>query len=357
MHIITIVKNIYFKGDEIMLKKRSLIGLALTLVLSLGTLTGCGGSDNQKQSSTSSGEKITIRVGHVLAPTHPYTLGLQKFGEILSQKTNGRVTVEVFPSSQLGNERDMVEALQLGTQEMALVSTAPLSSFTKKFYVFDLPFIFKNTESARKVVDGEIGTELLQSLDEQGITGLCYFENGFRNITNNKGPINTPNDLKGLKIRTMESPIQMDTFTALGASPTPMAFGELFTALQQGTIDGQENPLAIIDTSKFYEVQKYLSITEHFYAPAPLLVSKSFFEGLDEETQNAIKEAALEARDYERGLLDESNAKLMDQLKKDGMEINTPDKAPFIEAVQSVYQKYENDITKELIEKVQKAQE
>lgn len=345
-----------------MIKRRSVIGLALTMVLSLSILAGCrGGSqaaDSKQASSASSGSggTINIRVGHVLAPTHPYTLGLQKFADILKEKTSGKVKVEVFHSSQLGNERDMVEGLQLGTQEMALVSTAPLSSFTKEFFVFDLPFIFKDTASARKVVDGEIGTKLLKTLESQGITGLGYFENGFRSVTNNKGPINKPEDLKGLKIRTMENPIHMDSFKAMGASPTPMAFGELFTALQQGTIDGQENPLPIVDTSKFYEVQKYLSMTEHFYAPAPLLISKTFFDGLDDATKKAIQEAALEARDYERKLLDDANAKLGKELKDRGMQINTPDKKAFIDAVQPVYQKYEKDITKELIQQVQDAQ-
>jgi tripartite ATP-independent transporter DctP family solute receptor len=251
----------------------------------------------------------------------------------------------------------MVEGLQLGTLEMTLVSTAPLSSFTKKFLVFDLPFIFKDTASARKVVDGPIGTQLLDSLKDQGIIGLAYFENGFRHVTNNKRPIEKPEDLKGLKIRTMENPVHMATFKVLGADPTPMAFGELFTALQQGTIDGQENPLPVIDTSKFYEVQKYLSLTGHFYAPAPLLISKSFFESLSPDIQNAIKEAAIEARDYERKLLDEMNAKLVDELQKKGMQINEVDKEAFVKAVQPVYKQFEADITPELIKQVIEAQQ
>lgn len=343
---------------------KKVVSICLILFLSLTLVAGCGGKQvaestqtNQSNQSGKEGkDQIIIRVGHVLAPTHPYQLGLEKFAELVNQKTNGKVKVEVFHSSQLGNERDMVEGLQLGTLEMTLVSTAPLSSFTKKFLVFDLPFIFKDTASARAVVDGPIGTQLLDSLKDQGIIGLTYFENGFRHVTNNKRPIEKPEDLKGLKIRTMENPVHIATFKVMGADPTPMAFGELFTALQQGTIDGQENPLPVIETSKFYEVQKYLSLTGHFYAPAPLLISKSFFESLSPDIQNAIKEAAVEARDYERKLLDDLNAKLEDELQKKGMKINKPDKEAFIKAVQPVYKQFESDITPELIKQVIDAQ-
>ncbi|WP_422443630.1 TRAP transporter substrate-binding protein [Thermoanaerobacterium sp. DL9XJH110] len=346
-----------------MLKK--ILAILLVSLLSLSLLAGCGGgkqqsestqTDQNSQSGGESQDQISIRVGHVLAPTHPYQLGLEKFAELVSQKTNGKVKVEVFHSSQLGNERDMVEGLQLGTLEMTLVSTAPLSSFTKKFFVFDLPFIFKDTASARAVVDGPVGTQLLDSLKDQGIIGLTYFENGFRHVTNNKKPIEKPEDLKGMKIRTMENPVHMATFKVLGADPTPMAFGELFTALQQGTIDGQENPLPIIETSKFYEVQKYLSLTGHFYAPAPLLISRSFFESLSPDVQNAIKEAAVEAGDYERKLLDDMNAKLENELQQKGMKINKPDKEAFVNAVQPVYKQFEGDITPELIKQVIDAQ-
>ncbi|MCL1874693.1 MAG: TRAP transporter substrate-binding protein [Synergistaceae bacterium] len=323
------------------MKKTKVLALALVVLM---LVAGC------------SSAATTIRVGHVLAPTHPYQLGLEKFSELASEKTNGNVKVEVFHSSQLGNERDLIEGLQLGSVEMCIVSTAPLSGFTTQFGVFDLPFIFSETNKTREILDGPIGQGILDSLSAQGIVGLCYFENGFRNITNNVRPITKPEDLQGLKIRTMESPIHMASFRAMGTNPTPMALGELFTALQQGTVDGQENPLAIINTSKFYEVQKYLSITEHFYAPAPLLIGKSFFDRLDADVQKALNDAAIEARAYERGLLDDMNTKLREELQKAGMEINTVDKQLFINAVQPVYAEYEGEIGKELIKQVQDAQ-
>ena len=200
---------------------------------------------------------------------HPYHLGLLRFKELIEAKSGGRIAVDVFHSSQLGSERDLIEGLQLGTVQMTLISTAPLSGFTSDFLVFDLPFIFSSVKAARDCVDSEIGQKMLDQLASQGITGLCFFENGFRSITNSRRPIQTPADLDGIKIRTMENPIHMATFRTMKADPTPMAFGELFTALQQKTIDAQENPLAIVDTSKFYEVQDYLSLTEHFYSPAP----------------------------------------------------------------------------------------
>jgi len=294
----------------------------------------------------------TLQVGHVLAPTHPYQTGLEKFAELVAEKTDGDLEIQVYHSSQLGDEREMIESLQFGVLDMSLVSTAPLSGFTKKFQVFDLPFIFQTREEAYAVLDGEIGTELLESLEEKNIIGLTYWENGFRHVTNSKRKIEKPGDLKGLKIRLMQNPVHMDSFKAMGALPTPMGFGELFTAMQQGTVDGQENPLPIIDTSKFYEVQEYLSLTGHFYAASPLLVSKSVWQSLSESEQNAIQEAAYEARDFERNLVKKMDNELVDDLKEKGLEITEVDKSIFQEATSSVYDKYEDQIGTELLNRV-----
>lgn len=335
--------------------KFKLLALLMILVLMMSSCrpsSDSGGNKPGGDASQSTGTVKTLRLGHVLAPTHPYTLGGQEFARLVEEKTNGGIKVEVFHSSQLGNERDMVEGLQLGTIEMALVSTAPLSSFLEEFLVFDLPFIFVNEAHAREVLDSEIGTNLMTKLDNQKIKGLAYWENGFRHVTNNNHAILKPEDLKGLKIRTMENPIHMATFTQMGADPTPMAFGELFTALQQKTIDGQENPLPIIDSSKYYEVQKYCSLTGHFYAPAPLLISQATFESLTAEEQQAIQEAANEARDYERGLIDEMNAALVEELQSKGMEISEVNKAEFIEAVQPVYTQFSDKVPAELVEEI-----
>ncbi len=358
--------------------KRRITALALCSIMAISALAGCGtrgaatttsttaaaeadDSDEdaaEDTASESTGEaEYSIRVGHVLADTHPYEYGLLRFAELVSEKTNGAVEVDVFANSQLGNERDMIEGLQLGTLEMCLVSTAPLSGFTDDFLVFDLPYIFTTTEEARATVDSEIGQEMLDALESQGIIGLGYFENGFRHVTNSTREIVHPSDLQGLKIRTMENSIQMATFSAMGADPTPMAFGELFTALQQGTIDAQENPLAIIDTSKFYEVQDYLSLTSHFYAPTPVLMSKSFYDTLPEEYQIAIQEAVDESKEYERGLLDEMNERLLDEIAEYGVTITEIDFDEFSEAVQPVYDEYIGDgdgmVSEEIYNRVQ----
>ena len=341
--------------------KRRFMALALGAALLATGLAGCargsvGSSSSSGTTSTeaaggeaaadsteaagSSTAQYNIRVGHVLANSHPYQTGLEKFAELVEEKTNGAVHVDAFSDSQLGNERDMIEGLQLGTIEMALVSTAPLSGFTSDFLVFDLPYIFPDSDTARSCVDSEVGQGMLDSLESQGIKGLVYFENGFRHVTNSSKEIVHPSDMAGVKIRTMENAIQMETFSVMGADPTPMAFGELFTALQQKTIDAQENPLPVIDTSKFYEVQPYLSLTGHFYAPAPLLIGKAFYDSLPEEYQTAVVESAKEARDFERGLLDEMNERLVNEFKEKGITITEVDKDEWREAVQPVYDKY-----------------
>ncbi|MCL6558903.1 MAG: TRAP transporter substrate-binding protein [Firmicutes bacterium] len=338
-----------------MRKHKKLIAPLLVLALLALTLTGCGGANTGSKTDaakSSDSSSITLKVGHVLAPDHPYNLGLEKFAELVDQKTQGKVKVEVFHSSQLGNEREMIEGLQMGTVDMALVSTAPLMGFTKKFMVFDLPYIFETREHAYKTLDSEFGQELLKSLEEKGIVGLAYWENGFRHLTNSVRPVVHPSDVKGLKIRTMENKVHMESFRVLGADPTPMAFGELFTALQQKTVDGQENPLAQIETSKFYEVQKYLSMTGHFYAPAPLLISKQKWDTIPADLQDKIKSAAIEARDYERGLVQKADTELKEKLKSRGMQVIDVDINEWREAMSPVYQMFEAEIGKDVIEKV-----
>jgi len=339
--------------------KKSFVVLAIIAMLVVAFVAGCGGnsgnSGNSNQAKSTGGDDkvIEMKVGHVLAPTHPYQIGLEKFAQLVDEKTNGKVKITAFPSSQLGDEREMIEGLQMGTLDMALVSTAPLAGFSNKFLVFDLPFIFQNREQAYKTLDGPIGTEILDTLKDQGIIGLDYWENGFRNVTNSSHPIVHPQDMKGLKIRTMENKIHMASFETIGADPTPMAFGELFTALQQKTVDAQENPIPIIWTSKFYEVQKYMSLTGHFYAAAPLLVSKTVWDKLTPEYQKAIQDSAVEARDYERSLIQQGDEELQAKLKAQGMQITEVNKAEWLKAMQPVYKQFESEIGADVIAKVQ----
>jgi len=340
------------------------LSLSLVAALSAGVLAGCGGSpaqpaaepkqpepSSQPQSEPSSEtpfEEMKIVMGHIQANSQdsPYQQGTQKFKELVEKATGGKVTVEIHPSGELGGEREMMEAVQLGTIDMMLASTGPLGNFTPISNAFDFPFLFRDRDHAYKVLDGEIGDEVAGELDKAGIKVLAWAENGFRNITNNKHPIKKPEDLKGIKIRTMENKIHMESFTAFGAAPTPMSFTELFTSMQQGVVDGEENPLNIIVPSKFYEVQKYLTLSGHFYNPALFIITKSKFDSFSPELQKVFLDAASEARDYEREFIHKKNEEYLDVVKKAGMEIvpeSEVDFEAFRAASQEVYQKYDKE--------------
>lgn len=282
--------------------------------------------------------KTVLKLGTSTQPSHIYNLAAKHFGEIVAKKSAGEIEVQVFPAAQLGSERDMVEGLQLGSLEMTLTSTGPLGNFVPQVKLFNLPFLFKDRESCYRVLDGEIGTRIADRFTKVGIRSLGWFENGFRNITDSKVPVKSPKDMTGLKIRVMEDDVFILTMKALGASPLPMAFGELYTALEQHTVDAQENPLAVIHSSRFFEVQKYLAMTGHFYSPAMLLISEITWRKLSPDQQKIITDAAIQARDYERGLSLKADQELEAALKKEGMIITHPNKAPFVEAVASVYE-------------------
>lgn len=293
-----------------------------------------------------------LKLGHAVAVEHPYHLGAVRFGELVAQRTNNKVKVDVYPSTQLGNERDMVEGLQLGTIDLVVTSTGPLGGFVPKMFVVDLPFLFRDREHAYKVLDGPIGRDLMDAFSAKGIKGLAFWENGFRQITNNVRAIEKPEDLKGIKIRTMENKVHLASFKAFGASPTPMAWSEVYTALQQKTIDAQENPVAIIYHQKIYEVQKYLTLTGHFYSPTPLLMSSKAFDSLPKEAQKVFMDTAIECATYERNLLRDSEAKQIAEVKAKGMQVTAPNKKPFQDAAASVYKEFEGQFGKETIDKI-----
>jgi len=302
-------------------------------------------------------EKMVLRVSITLDPSSHYYKGLEMLNKLLKERTNGDLSLEIYHSAQLGSERDAVEGVSLGTLEMTLSSTGPLGNFTKDFMIFDLPFIIQDREKAYAWMDGPEGKRILDSLLGQNIVGLSIWENGFRHLTNSQRPVVNPEDAKGLKIRLMENPVHLATFRALGAYPTPMPFGELFTAMQQKTVDGQENPLVIIETSKFYEVQNQLALSGHFYSPAILLINKTVWEEKLTEAQRAIfMEAAAEARDWERNYSREMDTKLAETLKSRGMNVTEPDKKVWKEAVASVYKEFEGTIGKDAIQSLIDAQ-
>lgn len=281
--------------------------------------------------------KKVMKMGTSTQPDHIYNQALYKFEKLVEEGTKGSIDVQIFPAAQLGAERDMVEGLQLGTLQGTMTSTGPMGNFLPEIKVFNLPFLFKDRAAAYAVLDGAVGKEIAQKLTKIGIRALAWTENGFRNVTNSRQAINKPEDMAGLKIRVMEDDLFIISMKALGASPLPMAFSELYTALEQKTVDAQENPLAVIYSSRFFEVQKYLAMTGHFYSPAMLLVSEAFFQTLTPEEQKVVLAAGEAARDYERQLSLEADKSLEAKCKEKGMIVTHPDKAPFMKAVAGVY--------------------
>lgn len=243
-----------------------------------------------------------FRFATAVANGHPIVLAAEKFGEIIKQKSGGKMTVKVYPGSTLGGDVQVVSSLQGGTVDFTSMNSGILQSQIKEFAALDLPFLFDSATEADAVVDGPFGKMLADKLPGKGLVNLAYWELGFRHLTNNKRPVSKLEDAEGLKLRVVQSPIYIDAFSALGTNPVPMAFAEVYSALEQKVVDGQENPLAIIEVNKFQEVQKYLTLSRHIYNPQSLLVSKKSWDKLTKEEQDIIASAAVEARDYQRKL-------------------------------------------------------
>jgi tripartite ATP-independent transporter DctP family solute receptor len=301
---------------------------------------------------TSSAQTV-IEVGHATTLDSHYGMGMTRFGEVLEELSGGQMTLVQHPAAALGGEREMIEAVQIGALDMVITSTGPVPNFVPETQVLDLPFLFRDYDHARGVLDGEIGQELLATVDAAGFKALAWTENGFRHITNSQRPIRTPADLAGLKIRTMENPIHLRAFEALGAAPTPMSFAELFTALQQGVVDAQENPIVVISVSNFAEVQGHLSLTGHLYSPAIILMSQDRWSGLSEEEQGWMMEAARASVEVTRARVTELEENGVDGLIEKGMQVVTDvDKAAFQEAVAPAYEAYTSQYGDELIERI-----
>jgi len=260
--------------------------------------------------ATASAEpEVVFRAAHSSATTSTGHQAFEFLDKELREKTGGRLGLEIFPNSQLGGERELVENIQLGNVDLAFVSSAPVASFNSSFFAFDIPFLFKSREQAYAVLDGEVGKEILASLDKVGMVGLAYWENGFRQLTNSKKEIRSPEDLSGMKMRTMENEVHIATWRAAGANPAPLAFNELFTALQQGTFDAQEGPINLFYDMKFNEVQKYISKTNHIYSPWPLLGNPEKLAELSEEDRAIFDQAVKDATAYQRKLAKEADDK------------------------------------------------
>ena len=284
----------------------------------------------------------TIKFTNGVNEDHPVGVGVKKMQEILAAKTGGRLKINAFWGGSAGGDLQATQALRAGTQEMVCTSSSPLVGIVKELGAFDLPFLFANEREADAVLDGPAGAYFTKKLEEAGLINLAYWENGFRNLTNSKRPVAKVEDFKGVKVRVMQNNIFLDTFRTLGTNAVPMAFGEVFTALETKTIDGQENPFVTIETSKFNEVQRYLSVTRHAYTPFLVLYSKRLWDGLSPQEQAVLREAAIEGQKVQRAANRTLNERSLASLRTKGMQVNeiTPaEQRRMFDKVKPVYDK------------------
>ncbi len=304
----------------------------------------------------------TIKIGTGITEDHPQALALKHFAEVVAAKSGGKIHAKVFANGTLGNDVTMTSALRGGTLEMTIPDSSTLVSIVKDFGVLNLPMIFANEQEADAVLDSAFGQKLLDKLPEKGLIGLGYFENGFRNVTNSRRPINKAEDLAGLKLRVIQNPLFVDTFAALGANATPLPFTELYSAMEQKAVDGQENPTVTVLTSKFYEVQKHMVQSRHIYSAWVLLLSKKTWDTLSPEEQKIMKEAAIEATAFERKSIRALNNKALDELKKLGLQVTDlppAEMAKLRDKLQPVITKFSKEFgeqtTRELMAELDKA--
>jgi len=295
-----------------------------------------------------------VKIGYTTTPTSHYGAGIQVFCDEIDKGTQGRYKCQQFPNGALGGEREMIEAVQLGTLDVTNVSTGPVGNFVPEVKIVDIPFLFRDYDHARRYLDGPDGQALLAKFPSKGLVALVWSENGFRHMTNSKRSINTPEDANGLKMRTMENKVHMDGYRAFGIRPTPMAFPEVFGALQQGIVDGQENPIPIIMASKFSQVQKYLSLTGHVYSPALYLTSPRFMNKLSDADKKVFYEAAKKANIAQRNKVNEDEANGIAQLESEGMVVvRNVDGDAFRKALEPVYVNYAKEFGADNIKKIQ----
>jgi tripartite ATP-independent transporter DctP family solute receptor len=297
--------------------------------------------------------EYTIRVGCVVSETHADMIAMREvFVKQIEEGSGGRIKVELYPNGQLGGDREMTEAVQMGTLHIAIPASSAMAGFDKRIQVLDLPYLFTSRESAFKALDGDLGKKLDEYLAEKGFINLGYQENGMRHAMNNKGPIRTPADMKGLKIRTMENPMHIAFFKELGATPTPMSWGELYTALKQGTVDAAESPYALISDAKLNEVQKYVSETGHVFSVTLLAANKKFIEGLPDDLREIVTKAGRACALEQRRIIAGQESGFKDEVTKAGMTANelTPDeKKAFVSAAANIRPMFEADLGAEIL--------
>ena len=328
-----------------MAKKRLLISCAVMLITAL--VLG--------HHSNVLAKEILIRVTHVATQDwHPYNVGIKKFAEVLDQKTNGQVKVKNYLGGQLtGAEKDMAMMVQEGAVEMAIIANAPLSTFVEAIGLFSLAYIFKDLDHANRIMNGPVGKEIAGRLDKKGIMIMTYIHGGgFRSVFNHVRPIQTPEDLKGMKIRVMKDPVYVETFKAFGAIPTPLAWGELHSALEQGVVDAAENNPMVYAKYGFIPMAKYYSLTEHTFAPTPVIFSKKIFDQYPPAIQKAVLEAAQEMIPAARVAVDKTLEEAYDSISKDGGIVNKVNKERFIQAAQPAIKKLGDKIDPDLLQQI-----
>lgn len=320
--------------------------ITLSIVLSIGL---------SAHPPSTLGQPVELKLGFVTAATEtdPYNITAIKIAELISNYSKGKYKVNLFPSGQLGNEREMIKNLTMGAMDLGVITNAPVGAFDNAFMVLDLPFIFPNEEVAHKVLDGESGKMLLGRLGKMQIKGLAFSEGGFRHMINNIRPINTPEDTKGIKFRVMQTPIYIGLFQSIGSNAVPMPWGEVFTAVQQKVIDGLEIPITVIHANKFYEVTKYLSLTNHTYSPLIIMCSEQRWKKFSADEQVMLQKAAQEAAAHDRAALKGIIEDTLKNLKAEGLAVNdVTNKKPFQEAVKPMYKEFEGQIGKDVMDSV-----
>lgn len=322
-----------------MKKFNRLIAIVITLTL-VFSLTACG-KQAASDTSTEPSKTTVIKLGMTINEQDSFYLCAKKFSDLVKEKTNGAYDIQLFPNSALGDERTMLESMQMGTLDAGIITSGPFINFVPEFGVFDMPFLFPDNAAAYKVLDGEIGKEILKKLEAKDLKGLAYAERGFRNLTNSVRAVKTAADVKGLKVRVMQNEVYIAAFEAMGVNSVPMAWTEALTALQQGTIQGQENPVNVIHAYKMWDSQKHVTMTRHAYAAAVITFGLKKFNSLPADVQKIFLESAQEAAEYERAWVAENETKQMSELEANGMSIvKDPDLDSFKAAVKPVYDKY-----------------
>ncbi|KYO51741.1 TRAP transporter substrate-binding protein DctP [Tistrella mobilis] len=321
--------------------RRTLLGAALGLGALVATVPAMAAD-------------VTLKLGWTTSDgaTDPYAIAARDFAAALEAEMPGVFEVKYFPNRQLGDEKEMIEGMSFGTIDGGIITNAVIANVEPAFQLLDLPFLFANEAQAHKVLDGDVGQELMGKLRNRGIIGLGFAEGGFRHMINNTRPVAQPDDVSGVKYRVMQNPVFLEMFSSLGGNPVPMAWGETFTAVQQGTIDGLEIPVAVIQANKFAEVTKYLSLTRHTYSALGVLISKRSFEKMTREQQEAVLRAAPKAIAAQRAQVAENTTRIIEELKAAGMTVNEiNDPAAFRAKVTGVYDRFKPRIGAELMDK------